>query len=169
MNKNILCLIDIRKFNDINVGLFNLCQDAYLQEHKQMKINYEKGQTISFLKIEKNELKEVLNLFPPMLFCKAANDRNRKYICCADAYWRKGLTLDHPFIIWLMKNAFLLDKYYQRQFRQIIDCLRDKEAPNIISEINDIRQQLINLPEHHGVDVNGFPQLSEEDFWYIDR
>ena len=104
-----------------------------------------------------------------MLFCKAANDRNRKYICCADAYWRKGLTLDHPFIIWLMKNAFLLDKYYQRQFRQIIDCLRDKEAPNIISEINDIRQQLINLPEHHGVDVNGFPQLSEEDFWYIDR
>ena len=169
LNKNILCLIDIRKFNDINVGLFNLCQDAYLQEHKQMKINYEKGQTISFLKIEKNELKEVLNLFPPMLFCKAANDRNRKYICCADAYWRKGLTLDHPFIIWLMKNAFLLDKYYQRQFRQIIDCLRDKEAPNIISEINDIRQQLINLPEHHGVDVNGFPQLSEEDFWYIDR
>ena len=57
---------NIRKFNDINVGLFNLCQDAYLQEHKQMKINYEKGQTISFLKIEKNELKEGLNLLPEL-------------------------------------------------------------------------------------------------------
>ena len=68
-----------------------------------------------------------------------------------------------------MKNAFSLDKYYQRQFRQIIHCLRDKDALDIISEINDIRQQVISLSEHHGVDVNGFPQLSEEDFWYIDR
>ena len=77
--------------------------------------------------------------------------------------------IEHPFMIWLTKNAFLLDRYYKRQFMQIIDCLRYKDAPDVISETNAICQQLINLPEHHGVDVNRFPQLSEEDFWYIDR
>lgn len=52
LNKNILCLIDIRKFNDINVGLFNLCQDAYLQEHKQMKINYESELWSTYFKFD---------------------------------------------------------------------------------------------------------------------
>lgn len=70
-------------------------------------------------------------------------------------------------MIWLMKNAILMNKYYQRQFRQIIDCLRFKLARDTISEINAIRQQLISLPEHHGVDVYNFPQLSRDDFWYM--
>lgn len=36
-------------YTDNNIFvLFNLYQDAYLQECKQMEINYEKGQTISF-------------------------------------------------------------------------------------------------------------------------
>lgn len=157
------------KYTDNDTFFCNLYQNTYLQNHKHMEINYEEGQIILFSEKGESEPEEVLDIFPPMLFCKAANDRNRKYICCANAYWRKGLTLDHPFIIWLMKNAFLLDKYYQRQFRQIIDCLRYRDAVDIISEVNDIRQQLISLSEHHGVDVNRFPQLSEEDFWYIDR
>lgn len=158
------------EYMDNDTFFCNLYQNTYLQKHKLMEINYEKGQIISFWKKEGSEegseLEEALDLFPPMLFCKAANDKNRKYICCADVFYRKGYTLDHPFIIWLMKNAFLLDRYYQRQFRQIIDCIRHKNAPDIISEINDIRQQLISLPKHHGVDVNSFPQLSEEDFWH---
>lgn len=151
------------------LGLLNLYQDAYLQEHKYMEINYEEGQTISFFPKKEMESEENMDLFPLMLFCKAANDRNRKYLCTARASIRKGLTLDHQFMIWLMKNAFLLDKYYKRQFSQIIDCIHYRDARDIISEVNGIRQQLINLPEHHGVDVNRFPQLSEEDFWYIDR
>ena len=32
---------------------------------------------------------ETLNLFPPMLFCKAANDISRKYLCSAYAFERK--------------------------------------------------------------------------------
>lgn len=71
-------------------------------------------------------------------------------------------------MIWLVKNAFLLDKYYQRQFRQIIDSLRYSDARDIISGVNTIRQQLISLPEHHGVDVYNFPQLSRDDFWYME-
>lgn len=152
-----------------NLILLNLYQDAYLQEHYQMEINYETGQTISFFEKKDNVLDGDLDLFPPMRFCKAVNARNRKYICCEDPFYRKGITQDHPFVIWLIKNAFLLNKYYQRQFRQMVDCIRYDEATEIISEINTICQQLIRLPEHHGVDVNGFPQLSKDDFWYMEE
>lgn len=154
--------------NNSEFALINLCQDAYLQDHKDMLIDYENEQRISFSDKKEIELKEVLNILPPMRFCKAVNDINRKYLCVKYSFCRKGITTDHPFIIWLMKNAFLMDKYYQRQLRQITDCLRYRDAPDIISEINDIRQQLISSPEHHGVDVNSFPQLSEEDFWYME-
>lgn len=73
--------------------------------------------------------------------------------------------MDHPFVTWLLENCFLLNQYYQRQFRQIVDCLCDDLAEDIILKCNQIRQQLMSLPEHHGVDVAGFPQLSLEDFW----
>ncbi len=155
--------------NNTDTGLFNLYQNACLQSDNQMEINYEEGQTILFSPKVEIDSDKALDLFPPMLFCKAANSRSRKILCCANASWRKGIMIEHPFMIWLTKNAFLLDRYYKRQFMQIIDCLRYKDAPDVISETNAICQQLINLPEHHGVDVNRFPQLSEEDFWYIDR
>ena len=149
-------------------ALVNLYQDMCLQEHNRMEINYEKGQSISFDEREQEELEEVLDLFPPMRFCEAANDKSRRYLCSADSNYRKGITIDHPFMIWLMKNAVLMNKYYQRQFRQIINCLRYSDATVIISEVNTIRQQLSNLKEHHGVDVDNFPQLSRDDFWYME-
>lgn len=147
--------------------LLNLYHDVYLQDHYWMKIDYEKGQTILFFNKEE-ELEVALDLFPPMRFCKSANDKSRRYLCSEDSYYRKGITLDHPFMIWLMKNAVLMNKYYQRQFRQIIDSLRYSDARDIISGVNTIRQQLISLPEHHGVDVFNFPQLSSDDFWYME-
>ena len=133
-----------------------------------MKINYKKRQIITFLKKEEYESEEYLDLLPPMRFCEAENDKSRRYLCSESPEYRKGITLDHPFMIWLTKNVFLMNKYYQRQFRQIIDSLRYSDATDIISEINAIRQQLISLPEHHGVDVYNFPQLSSDDFWYIE-
>ena len=154
--------------NYCDILLLNLYQDAYLHDHNQMKINYGKGQAISFFEKEKNESDEILDLFPPMRFCKAANDKSRRFLCSAEPDYRKGITLDHPFMIWLMKNAVLMNKYYQRQFRQIIDCLRYSDVTDIISGVNSICQQLISLPEHHGVDVYNFPQLSRDDFWYME-
>ena len=109
-----------------------------------------------------------LDIFPPMRFCKAANDRSRRYICFEDPVGRKGITLDHPFIVWLLDNAILLNQYYQRQFRQMVDGLLHSSAESIVREFNQIRQQLMSLPEHHGVDVNNFPQLSMDDFWSAD-
>lgn len=148
--------------------LVNLYQDMCLQEHNRMEIDFEKGQSILFYERDQEELEAVMDLFPPMRFCKAANDESRSYLCGAELDYRKGITLDHPFMIWLMKNAVLMNKYYQRQFRQIIGCLRYSTATYIISEINAIREQLIRLPEHHGVDVDNFPQLSRDAFWYME-
>lgn len=100
-----------------------------------------------------------------MRLCKAANVKSREYLCSADPFYRKGITLDHSFMEWLVNNAFLLDIYYQRQFRQILSSLCFGTSEKIMFAVNKFRQQLISLPEHHGVDVKGFPRLSKNDFW----
>lgn len=149
-------------------SILNMYHDAYLQDYYEIEIDYEKQQIISFKKRDKIGVESVLDIFPPMMFCKAANDRSRRYICCEDPSRRKGITLDHPFIVWLLDNAILLNQYYQRQFCQMVDGLCHSSAEYIVREFNQIRQQLMSLPEHHGVDVNNFPQLSMDDFWSAD-
>ncbi len=140
---------------------------ASFQDQYRLLINYEEGQTITFCEKDGHEPDEIYDLFPPMMFCMAASDQSRRYICCKDAIMRRGITADHPFIIWLLNNAAQLKQYYQRQFQQIVDCLCQKNAEEIMRECNDIRKQLTAFPEHHGVEVGSFPQLSKNDFWYI--
>ena len=140
---------------------------ASSQDQYRLLINYEEGQTITFCEKDGHEPDEIYDLFPPMMFCMAASDQSRRYICCKDAIMRRGITADHPFIIWLLNNAAQLKQYYQRQFQQIVDCLCQKNAEEIMRECNDIRKQLTAFPEHHGVEVGSFPQLSKNDFWYI--
>lgn len=156
----------LRYLNDFGEGMIlNTYQDACLQDRFQMTINYEEGQTISFCEKDEVEDEGVLDLFPPMRFCKAASDESRQYVCSVEILYRKGITMDHPFIIWLLENAFLLNRYFQRQFQQFVECLCNRSAPRIIQTCNDIRQQLMGLPERHGVDVANFPQLDMDDFW----
>lgn len=155
--------IDVRN----ELGILNLYQNVYLNEHYYMEIDYDNGQSITFYE-SGNCSNEALNLFPPMLFCEAANDISSKYLCSAQPYNRKGITLNHHFMVWLMKHAYLLDKYFPRQFEQIKNLLMEEYDTDIISEVNEIRQQLISLPERHGIDVAGFLQLSREDFWYAE-
>lgn len=152
-------------YNRDDKAILNKYQDSYLQDNYQMMINYEEGQTISFYEKEEIETESVLDLFPPMLFCKAASDRSRQFICDENSSYRKGITIDHPFVIWLLENAFLLNQFFQRQFQQIVDCLLDSSGEDMVHECNHIRQQLMSLPESHGVDVRNFPQLSMDDFW----
>lgn len=145
--------------------ILNSYWNAYFQDYYHMTINYEEGQSISFCEKSETETESALDLFPSMLYCKAANDRSRQYICADDRFWRKGITVDHPFVKWLLENAFLLNQYYQRQFQQIVDCLCNESGKHILNKCNNIRQQLMKLPEHHGVDVDSFPLLSMDDFW----
>lgn len=79
--------------------------------------------------------------------------------------YSQGITLDHPFIEWLLDNSFKLKKYYERQFQRMVTSLCAVDANGIIMECNCIREQLISLSEHHGVDVNAMPRLKEDGFW----
>lgn len=142
---------------------------VWFQEKYRLIINYEAGQIISFCEKEGEEINEAFDLFPPMMFCVAASDQSRRYICSAHQFTRRGITADHPFILWLLKNAVQLNRYYQRQFQQIVNCLCESDAAYIVEECNRIREQLIAFQEHHGVDVSSFPQLCLDDFWSMEE
>lgn len=130
-----------------------------------MTINYEEGQIITLYEKTKDKWERIYDIFPPMMFCKAATDQSRKYICHAYSFYRRGITVDHPLGVWLMDNSVQLNQYFQRQFSQIIDCLCEGDAEDIIQKFDDIRRQLISLTDHHGVDISSLPQLSMDDFW----
>lgn len=138
---------------------------ACLQDNYLMTINYEKGQIITFAEKKKTESEEVYDIFPPMMFCKAASEKSRKYICHADSYWRRGITVDHPFIVWLLENAIQINRHFERQFQQIVECLRTQDAEQIVQEYNIIREQLSSLSNYHGLDIRSLPQISIDDFW----
>ncbi len=142
---------------------------AHFQDKYRMTINYEEGQIISFEEKGSDETDETFDLFPPMMFCMAASSQSRRYICSANRFNRRGITADHPFIIWLLHNAAQLRQYYQRQFQRIVDCLRAYNAEDFVAECNQIRQQLLAFPNHYGVDVSSFPQLSLDDFWFMEE
>lgn len=156
-------LIFSNNFQDDNI-LFKYLA-AYLQDNYRMTINYEEGQTISFFAKDGDKMEQDYDLFPPMMFCRAASDRSRQFLCCSEDDFRRGITLDHPFAAWLLNNAVPLNQYYPRQFQMIVKCLCDDSKEDVIEKCNSIRRQLTALPEHHGVDVSAFPELSSRDFW----
>lgn len=138
---------------------------ASLQDAKQMRVNYEKGQIITLADISPEEDASPYDLFPPMMFCSAATNASRRFLCSKDRGLRRCITADHPYAVWLLKNAAALNGYYKRQFHQIVGALLHSEAERIINMCNSIRDQLLSLPEHHGIDMAACPQLSKDDFW----
>lgn len=138
---------------------------AYLQDSYSMTINYEAGQIITFYEKRRDESEGIYDIFPPMMFCKAASDCGRRYICHANSFQRRGITADHVFGVWLLENSVQLNVHFNRQFEQIIECLCEEDAKDVIQEMETIRKQLLNFSEHHGVNINNMPQLSLNDFW----
>lgn len=138
---------------------------ASMQDTYQIKVNYEEGQVITFSNKDSEENSKSYDLFPPMMFCGAATQLSRRYLCSADGDIRRCITEDHPYAAWLLKNAVALDKYFMRQFQQIVSALRSASSEHIVDICNSVREQLLSLPEHHGVDMASCPQLSQADFW----
>ena len=130
-----------------------------------MEICYEQGQSIKFYENSSHNQTQSYDLFPPMLFCHAASDQSRKYICHARSLERRGITADHPFIIWLLEHAVQLNQYFHRQFQQIVDCLCFKNASDFIKEYTAVREQLCVLSAHYNLDVSALPELDMDDFW----
>ena len=100
-----------------------------------------------------------------MMFCKASTKESRKYICHAEAVYRRGITVDHPFVIWLLENTIQLNHYFQRQVKWIIHYLCIGDAKDILEEWEKLREQLISLSNHYGIDTSSLPKLSIYDFW----
>ncbi len=138
---------------------------AYFQDNYLMTIDYEEGQKIFFFEKDGDKMEQDYDLFPPVMFCRAASDRSRQYLCCSEAEFRRGITANHPFATWLLNNAVPLNQYCPRQFQMIVECLCNDSEEEVIEKCNSIRRQLTALPEHHGVDVSAFPELSSRDFW----
>lgn len=138
---------------------------ASMQDKYQMKVNYEEGQIITFSDKNSKEDPKPYDLFPPMMFCSAATQFSRQYLCSKASSFRRCITADHPYAVWLLKNAAALNKYFMRQFMQIVYTLRSLESEYIINTCNNVREQLLSLPERHGVDMAACPQLSQTDFW----
>ena len=103
-----------------------------------------------------------------MLFCKAADDQSRQYLCCADYFSRHDITEDHPYAKWLIDHAAVLTQYFPRHFQRIIHYLRNSNAQNIIDELNSIREQLLPLAQFQRIDIGQIPTLSDADFWKAD-
>ena len=138
---------------------------ASMQDTYQMKVNYEEGQIIMFSDKSSEEDAKFYDLFPPMMFCSAATQLSCRYLCSKDRDFRRCITADHPYAVWLLKNAAALNGYYMRQFQQIIHALYRYNSGHIIDICNSVREQLLSLPEHHGVDIATCPLLRQADFW----
>lgn len=138
---------------------------ASMQDTYQMKVNYEEGQIITFSDKSSEEDATSYDLFPPMMFCSAATQLSCRYLCSKDCDFRRCITADHPYAMWLLKNAAALNEYYMRQFQQIIHALYIYNSEYIIDICNSVREQLLSLPEHHGVDIVACPLLSQAAFW----
>lgn len=144
---------------------------VYLRDRYLITINYnqEVGQTLAFQEKTAEECDEIYDIFPPLMFCKAANDQSRKFVCHASYIYRKGITADHPFVKWLLDNSVQLNRYFQRQFRQILKSLYKENAEEIIEVCSAVRRQLLSLTDRHGVNVSMMPLLSRDDFWMIEE
>lgn len=138
---------------------------ALLQDEYQIAISYEKGQILVLTRKGSEDSDEAYDPFPPMMFCNAASDESRKFLCCSERVYRRGITADHPFGKWLIKNAVVLNKYFPHQFRQINDCLRNSDADEIIRVVNGISGQLSQLSKVHGINISSLPSLAKTDFW----
>lgn len=154
---------DISIDNDITQLLADyIC--FYLQETYVLSVDYVKGGLIIFE--ERNEVIDPrLDWFPPMLFCKAANSESEKILCFKETTYRKCVTLNHPFMRWMLDNAELLYNQYSRQFQQIILSLRNDEAVEIMKTVNDFRKMLDDLQSRGCFNPRLFEPLTDTDFW----
>lgn len=138
---------------------------ASLQDSCQMEVNYEAGQVITFIEKSSEKDNRPYDLFPPMMFCTSATQASCRFLCSGYAALRQCINVDHPYAAWLLKSTSALNRYYNRQFKQIIEALCNLNSEEIIDVCNEIRKQLLSLQDCHGIDMNACPQLNEADFW----
>ena len=145
-------------------SITNQFYKAYIQENYHILISYTDGQVLSMEKKRSVEGETIYDLLPPLMICKAADDSSRAYLCCVSSRLRRGITEDHRFTQWLLKNAKELHTHYPRQLEQIVRVLREGEGSEII-ETSELIRELFRKWGVKKIDVESMPVLSEKDFW----
>lgn len=143
------------RFQDMYTMFFLFDEDTWEQTIEVTKKGYEKYD-------------DAYNFFPPLMFCHAADESSRRYLCSDDIYTRNCINIDHPFSVWLLENAEILNTYFNRQFKQIIESLRYRNDAENVYTINNIRKQLMSFSDLHGIDMRRCPKLTEYDFYYTE-
>lgn len=136
---------------------------AYFQNTYEMVISYHEGQTVTFYEKTHGKFKTAYDLFPPMMFCKAATEEDRQYLCTGDPYSRCGVTENHRFAAWLLDNAELLNQYCPDYLRIIIEYLCHMDVEGILREFSRLHQQLTAMSNVH---LDDMPKLDTADFWF---
>lgn len=137
---------------------------AQLQEQYSMTIDYEAGQSIAFQDRDPAE-EGRYDGFPPMLFCKAATEQSRGILCHRVPNFRRGITADHAYAVWLLDHSEALTKHFPAQLWQIQEALIQERAGTIIDITTRIRDQLLPIAHHFGISMETCPVLTEQDFW----
>lgn len=140
---------------------------AYLQDNYKMLVDYTNGQSISMTE-DNSASREAYDYFPPMMFCEAANEESKKILCHDSFTMRRCITIDHPFTRWLLENADKMKRFYPAQFAQITNCLMEDMGSMIIETLGNIREQLSHVSSMYGIDMDGCPILTKNDFWKSD-
>lgn len=138
---------------------------SYFQNTYDMTISYTKKQVVTFYDKTQVDIETSYDLFPPMMFCKAATEQDRRYLCSSNSQSRYAITADHPFTIWLLNNVELLNLYCPQYFRTIVECLCEYDAKSMIQRFCNLREHLMTLPKKYGIHMDAFPKLDISDFW----
>lgn len=147
---------------------------AHFQDMYKMTFSYDEKTLEQKIKLCGKVVEDHFNafsFFPPLMFCHAADEVSRRYLCSDTMFTRNCINLDHPFTIWLLKNAEYLVSKFNRQFRQIVEILRygnEFENDEIIDIVNSIKKQLMYLSNSQEIDITTFPELTKNDFYYTE-
>ena len=163
------------EIDDISPGvILNTFFAACYQDMYTLAFSYDEEtieQEIEVLPKREEKYANNYKFFPPLMLCHPLNETSQKYLCSDNMYTRSCINVEHPFMIWLLENAEILNNSFSRQFRQIIEMLRfgdEFEDDEIINVVNNIREQLLFQLNQHKIDMSKCPELSESDFYYTE-
>lgn len=136
-----------------------------LQDEYEITVCYENGMRFSFA--SKNTVYNNLSTdnYPPFLFCHAASEVSRRYLCAADVRYRDCLTADHPFSKWLLQQESSLQTSFPGLFDEILNYLFSKNVRGVIDSSIILRKFFNKLGASGKTSIPAPPVLEEDDFW----
>ena len=113
--------------------------------------------------IRENSVSEAEQALLPMTFVHSFN-KNTALLTCADNIGRCALNAEHPFSIWLMKNAEFLAGRHKSLWKRIRENICRLDSGDMITEIDIFLKEIqkredIFIPDNVCVKENDFIEL----------